>query len=305
MYLPVRNNFPVGSSQSRYGHLYYMVRNGNDSYTPIALSVENLSREVFDAAAEGSFVDDIRKRIGMLDNLVNGFQDTKEEDLAQYLSNDLKRINQFIVLNDVFFDIRKAKNADGSPINVLHIKWGDEENQNADVYPGSDRSAFDIIADLNKPLRLSPREERRAEAKRNFNRALAEGLITTNAEMLRQKGVNFLFDPWNPVTNKFGRLVNISTANTVSQEDVAPETESVSPRPNPESETVVETEAPVVQQSTRAESAPVQIVNSTDFIPRTFNELPQELKDELAKKPVTEDDWNRAPEELRKIFLDC
>ena len=297
LFTPSRSNFEAGKTPTRYGHLYYMVRNGNDSYTPIALDVESLTKEVFDRAPRGGFVDKIKGIIGRIDNLVQT-SNASADDLNKQLSPILKELNRYMVLNGVRFEFIKLSQETG-PVNALNISWGEESNQQDVVEQGSSDTVLDLLAELARPIQLSPREERRADVKRNLADAIAEGLITSNAETLRQKGVNFQFDPWNPKTGKFERLLTLPGQTTRR-----PTSEPVKTKPIQE-ETVQVVSKREPQQIS---SSPVQMSTGNlvlDSVPKSFSELPKDLQESFSSKGITEEVWENAPEDVRKAFLDC
>ena len=212
-FTPRRNNFAPGQNRSRYGKLYYMAHNGNSSYIPILLEVKTLSRELLDSsrqAKENGIIDRTRKQLAKIDNLVARFNGSNAFELNGQLGPELTALNRLIALNKMTIKFDDTG---------LTVSWEDKSGEHSRVAkPGGD-SFFDIMADASRPIQISLFENRREDAKRNLNDAIAEGLVTSDAKALRQKGVNFMFDPWNPATAKFERLLTSPTAVTDSGEN--------------------------------------------------------------------------------------
>ena len=320
LFLPTRNN-----KVNRYGQLYYMVRNGKDSYTPIALARTNLTREVFEGAKEGGFVDSIKKEIAKIDNLVSQINDTNAAELNQKLSPILKSLNSKMVLKDTFFTFENFQLNDGSFANGLRIKWTqdvweDDGSGNNLVLKHkpmeefiedvSSESIYDIVSRMNKPVQISPLQERRSDSIKNLSSAIEDGLINTNAEMLRQKGVNFLYDPWNG-QGKFERLVG----NTASAEFVEYDAESGMPM------TEVN-QTPVDNERVELQNTPINLPSTpserreanaqatlNEAIGKSYKDLQDEryksYMEKLKDNGITEQDWESSDGNTRQAFLEC
>lgn len=304
IFIPTRNN-----ATNRYGQLYYMVRNGGSSYTPIALGRHSLSKEVFDSAKEGGFVDGIKQQIAKIDSLINELTDTNAAEMNQKLSPILKELNTKMVLNGVFFEFKNIRLDDGSSANGLSIKWGNGKDENAFIESMSSRNTLDVIASLDRPIQLSPLENRRKDTINNLSGAISDGLIDTNAEVLRQKGVNFMFDPWNPQTARFQRLFGnpVGTESVQFNKDTgAPEAvviDSTQPAANRiEVKDVTPAETPKQSEGLRDMS---NVSDINDAIGKSFDELNKEFKDTLEGNGVTQEIWDSSDPETRQAFLEC
>lgn len=300
MFLPTRNN-----AVNRYGQLYYMVRNGGDSYTPIALGRKGLGKEVFDSAQAGGFVDGVKSDIAKIDNLIGELTDSNAAELNNKLSPVLKDLSSNVVLNDIFFEFKNIQLDDGSFANGLSIKWGDGKGENAFVESVSSRNTLDVLADLNLPVRLSPMESRRKDTIRNLSGAIADGLIETNAELLRQKGVNFMFDPWNPEQAKFSRLLK-SNPNP-SGIEIVHDDKTVRDVPMPQADSVDDTIDVKDSGSRQSDGLDdvAKISDINDAIGKSYDELSQDFKNTLNGNGVTQDVWDSSDSETRQAFLEC
>ena len=186
-------------SKPHTGRMYYMVSNGNDTYTPIYIERAIATSENVTAAPDGGFLSNIRNAFEKIDSIVGK---TTPENLNQSnvdLKQALGNLSNYLNIDGIEFNILYG--AEGPVLDVAweehHLVQGqDVKNTFSEQYLASQPSVA-LLDKINRPIRISYKDKWLDTSKKNLENAINEGLITSNAKELRQVGVNFMFDPWD------------------------------------------------------------------------------------------------------------
>ena len=295
----------TASTENRFGRLYYLVRSGSDNFTPVLLTSENLTESDFANAQEGSLVGMIGKKLDAIDALVQKADGTNSKELNAKLSPMLKDLNRYYALNNIFFEFQDLQLANGVMVSGLHITWGKGDGQQAFVEPGGENTVRSVITqNVRRPVRISPLSERHADAVKNLRDSISEGLITSDAKLLRQKGVNFLFNPWNPLTGKFEHLLSGDKAEVVKYDaDLGESNQDERHAVQIEKDKIKYKNDPVFDVSELPSSNNTGI---SEYIGKAFDDLTDEQKDYIINvKKINPDIWNRLNPKQRKKLIDC
>ena len=179
-------------------------------------------------------------------------------------------------------------------------------------------SMISVFDSIERQIKMSYKPENIEDTKRNLQQMIDDGLITSNADKLRQVGVNFTFDPWNG-KDKFERILPSRKQDVKNTPKAGPQVVSMDAEmgePAVEPVDAEETAKPV-----KEETAPttvhvsdnidellseVQQVNPVDEISKDYDDLSQESKATLERKNTSKETWNKIKNpNVRKILLKC
>lgn len=299
-------------SSSHVGRVYYMAKNGKDTYIPILLDKVSITSDKLNAAPDGSFLAEVRGVLEKIDIITTSLTADNIKQSNDALATQLKTLNNLMNLDGIDFEYF----VDADNVPALDISWkttekanGGESSSNYDriLHPGE--SIVSILDDMNRSPRISWKSKYLASTKKNLSKIIQDGLLTTNAQEMRQAGVNFMFDPWDSKSNSFRRVMispQSTTNNTVSERTtIARDAEFDAPVD------INSAQAPSSYTSLNARpaSAPAgldSILQDAGVVPK-FNEYSnfEDLPDNEKKKVGTEDDWNRMSLEERRKKLYC
>lgn len=152
-----------------------------------------------------------------------------------------------------------------------------------------------------------------------FEKLIASGVITSNAEMLRQKNADLLFDPWLADRQEFGRATeesheaaaDVAGESPLSETPPPPSSEHIAPVSDLDDTDFEEDELAgpsVISRTEQEESrAEPEAEPRQESSPRglTYDSLPKEAKDALAKDGKTAEDFNSWGEKRKRKYLNC
>ena len=147
--------------------------------------------------------------------------------------------------------------------------------------------------------------DRYKEIGRDINKAIEEGIIESDVQMLRQKGVNFMFDPWNPKTGKFGRL--LGDINTSQQVNYDAELGEVN-REERDKKVAEDEKIPFNNLAEREGQTSVQEETSSTSLSienKNYSELSGDEKAKVDAKGIPSDVWDTSNASDRKKLLGC
>ena len=144
------------------------------------------------------------------------------------------------------------------------------------------------------------------EISKDISKAISEGKLESDVEMLRQKGINFLFDPWNPVTGKFERLIGVAPkAETVSFDAELGEVNTTERNAAVTEKDRIPYEASTNQSNTNTEPVELSEEELNDMISKDYEELNQKYLDILKQKNLSKEMWNSSGQNERESLLGC
>ena len=147
--------------------------------------------------------------------------------------------------------------------------------------------------------------DRYKEIGRDINKAIEEGIIESDVQMLRQKGVNFMFDPWNPKTGKFGRL--LGDINTAQQVNYDAELGEVN-REERDKKVAEDEKIPFNNLAGREGQTSVQEETSSTSLSienKNYSKLSEDEKAKVDAKGIPSDVWDTSNAFDRKKLLGC
>ena len=224
----------------------------------------------------------------------------------------MAELGEYLDIHDVFFEVGEYDNVGvafrySSPTdNVGKMRRPDQM---------TNEWLIDFVASLGKSVQIRQNEN----GVKGFDTLLSEGLITSNARMLRPKGVDFYINPW--IGDKFAPVTEYQR-----------EVDSEYSRQEREEEPVVRQEVPVPDDfefgDRDDDSVYVEDVNRddtvddglddmakalgmnngsdvTDIINKKYSELSSDIKSRLDKKGYTESEYDSMSDIMKERVLKC
>lgn len=308
-------------SKDHYGRLYYLVKSGDNGYTPILIEKATYTADMLRNAPDNTFLANIRDRVTAIDNLTSevgsGYDISKANDRLKTI---LGKLNQYINLDGISFEYADAAEP------YLNIHWVEaREVQGQQFFDEYDRKVlpgesliplFDNI--LSRPPRLSPKQKWLNTSKHHLGDYIDAGLLTSNAQELRQVGVNFMYDPWDAESGTFKQVLpsQRQEQRPISKAEpqvVAKDAELGDDLSEFDAQIASVQESQPVEQDTSLpqnlddffggfEENEAQIQNEPDL---DFAELSAESRDALKQKGVSEKVWNESDRQTREHLLFC
>lgn len=312
VYLP--NIYPW--SADHYGRIYYLAKSGNGMYSPIFVDKKEVSSAAVSSAPEGTFLAKIKNELENIDNISKEVTDENADASNIRLKKQLRELNKLLNLDGVSFSYQKNLLPNGEYGMALNVSWGESDVEQTNIEPGT--SVISVLDLINRPARISPKEELIDSSRRNLEGIISDGLLITDARELRQVGMNFRFDPWDPTTGTFHRLLPSETATESEKpipeskpQHIATDAEFGDDFWVEEADVAFPETGVSVEEAERTDTAFSDTMKKAqELSPISLTELPYEsLTDEelaiLNRKKLTKESWNRADEETRKKYLGC
>lgn len=313
--------------KGRRGNLYYLAKNphGEYEYVPIRLNVEHFRQD--NREADNATFGKIRKYLGNITNLVKDTTSENAEEQNAKLRKEVAELIKVLDLHDVYFEIGDYTNIGPALKIVTNYKSAEQKGKDAlegiednDEEEQHFRTAAQItdswlesfIAKLEKPVQVRTSQTASGvETIDNLNDLLSDGMITSNAKMLRPKGVDFYINPWHngkfsPVTEKQSEVAAIIsdkkgtriTTNGLSDDAGFSERElvgAVKPISQPARN------ISVIYSSEQE----VPKVDVSDYITIPFSDLPSGYLTHLVSKGYSEEEWNDMSDLEKQRILQC
>jgi len=293
-------------SENHYGRLYYLVKNGNDTYTPILLDKDSVMMSDVVDAPDGSILGDLKNVLGGIDKITNTVTPDSITESNDILNKRLGELTKLLNIDGLKFEYIDNKGDLG--LYIL-AKDGNGMREVARVMPGE--SIMPLLDNvLHRPVRISPKEKWLEQSKKNLDAMIKAGKIVSNAKELRQAGVNFLFNPWDGKSSfkqllsrnteeakqkpiEAGKQVRVETDADFGEIDIVDFVgdEEFSKKNEVKAENI-KTEEPVEDTNTY----------------KNFDSLSNDEKAIIAEKGYTEENkklWNERPKKFKDRVLGC
>lgn len=299
-------------SASHYGRVYYLAKNGNDTYTPIFVDKVILTPDMVANASDGSYLADIRDAFARIDNISRNVTPETLDASNERLRSPLKTLTGLVNLDGINFEY--AVDDNGTPVLRVSEK---EASQDYAI----DAPAVSALEFIGRPVRLSPGTNWLESSRKNLDRIISDGLLTSDAHELRQVGVNFMFDPWDASSSSFRRILPSDNGVLTSDKNI-PKAGPQKVAHDAEFGDIDSSEYGV--QAPKAFTAPVGATtggavtdldvllddhNSSVPIEEELNlgydDLSDSSKAKLQRDGVTDADWNSGDENFRRHVLHC
>ena len=206
----IPNIYPWSSPHN--GRLYYMVKNGSNTYTPVIIEKPTVTSNDVENAADGTYMAKIRDIASKIDEITSSLTSGNIQDSNNKLHKQLSELSKYYNIDGVAFSYDE-KSGPGLNVNWItrHYVQGQEiaTEHNRDFQPGE--SITPLFDELDRKVRISYRPDNIEQSKKNLSSLISEGLITSNVSEFRQVGTNMLYDPWNKDTGRFERILPSAT----------------------------------------------------------------------------------------------
>lgn len=297
-------------SSSHDGRLYYLARGGSDrkgnpTYTPIFVRKMPITSEKV-MSQSNKFLRDINDGLNRIDEIGSKVTPENLEQSNKQLRGQIGGIIDKINLDGISFEY--ALGLENNP--VLNVSWGDAESENMSIPAG--QSIFQVLDRIQRPARLSYNPKWVDATKKNLQDIIDADLLHSDAQELRQVEVNLWYDPWNPATGTFERILPEQVTGEPMKEIPKAEPQHVATEPKPE-KTESEVQKPEGFEYTEVNPRSVQIADDLDdsfdtIAPESldYGELDEEAKSKLENNGYTQEDWDsESDENMRRHMLNC
>ena len=188
------------------GNLYYLAKspNGRFEYIPIRLWVEHFRKENMDS--EFPVFTRIKNVLGKIAGIVQQTNEANLDEQNGKLREQLQELAKDLNIRDDFFRLGKYPNVG---VALRYSTPADEEGILRRPDQMTEDWMVNFVAGLNRSIQIRQDAEGNLS---NLNELIDTKIITSNAKMLRPKGVDFYITPWIPERNDFG-------AYTVAQQE--------------------------------------------------------------------------------------
>lgn len=199
------NTFTDAFTSQRKGALYYMVENGDGTYIPIRLNIEHFTTENSDSD-NPLFV----KARGIMSSIAEQVsaankKDTDFDEEYRKLRDKAGRLAKLLDLHNIDFHIGNYQNIGPALKIVRWVKQDDGSVKEESLFITSDQMNPDLLiqkfAEVGMSFQIRQKEE--GGTIDQLDDYIVNGIITSNARMLRPKGVDFYFNPWNDSNKSF------------------------------------------------------------------------------------------------------
>ena len=179
---------------ARRGNLYYLTKTAKDKWIPIRLNVEHFNEATKDY--DNPTFNAIRERIANIVDIVKDSTENNLESQNKKLRNEMSALTDMLDTHDIFLEVGAFNNV-GVALRVSSpsIEGVLRRNDQIDV-----NWLTDALAGFDKSIQI--RLDRNGKLE-HLDEYISQGLITSNARLLRPKGVDFYFKPWDSNTNQF------------------------------------------------------------------------------------------------------
>ena len=182
-----------GSLSKRRGALYYMAKDGSDGYLPIRLFVEHFTPESI--KKDIPIISEIKD---IIEKFANAIHNTKSTTIVKSKLSDLVKVLDLSRFN---FEVENVEGV-GISLKISDAINGDEEPVIIPTSEITGERLINVIAGFRPSLQI---KEDMSPA--YLEKLLDSGALTTNAEKLWAKGVDFYIDAWDgsdfgPITQK-------------------------------------------------------------------------------------------------------
>lgn len=197
-------------SEARQEMLYMLVDTGTENLVPIGIQTGRLTKD--NQSDNNPVINGIRKAVGGIANYMKNAGTNVDAENAG-LKAKVKALAETMDIHDVDIKIEQIEGATEPVLSITVGKTKDNEIGEAPTYftkeSATEEALMDYFAGLDRHVRTRVKiiDDSGESGNTNFNDLLENGLIQSNARMLRPKGVDVYIDPWlgedfGPVTDK-------------------------------------------------------------------------------------------------------
>lgn len=311
------NDSNANRERGKVGNLYYLVKSDKDRYIPIRLNVEHFKPENKDA--DNQVFGKIR---GYINNISEITRQTDSSNLAEQNEKLYKAVGNlvgYLDLSGISFKLGDYEN-DGV---ALRINYGtDSIVRRQDQI--TDEWLQDLLAGYGRSVQI--RKNSKGDVQ-NFSEYIDSGVITSNARMLRPKGMDIYFNAWMPDKKEFGPITaaQANIQEGITNEDVMPAPDEKPDIPETEFGDTDEFgmdddsgtaygEKPVEKRkgenTDEAEgqnefTVPESQQKYLEMLDKKYSELDSETQEYIKLKGYSEKEFDELPDMLKEKVLKC
>ena len=302
----------------RRGNLYYLAKNPNGrfEYTPIRLWVEHFNIDTINS--DKKTFSDIRDILGKIADIVKATNNINVAQQGSSMADEIAKLVKLLDINDIDFVLRDFGGETGVALAInRNVDGQREEGKMFRPDQINPDKLCKYIAGLNRSVQIKLDTDGNVE---NLDELINDGVITSNARMLRPKGVDFYTDIWNEdaedfvpgndVIRDYEKNLEIDESNMTKQ---ANEPVSVDDdfqdidEDDLNMEGVVTDGGKAVERE--ADSDFMRRVDdgkkSNDITAVKFADLPESTKTALINKGYSEEEYDSMPELAKDKVLKC
>ena len=194
---PDFNDSQANRDKGKRGNLYYLSSIGSGWYVPIRLWTEHFRKSNKDA--DNPVFDRIRKSLTTISGLVRSADAQNYKEKHSKMLEELKTLSELLNIGGYNFQIGDFGGSVGVALRIFPVG-----NENDNTYRRADQITadwlIDHIAGLGLSLQIKQDEEGNVP---NLSQYVESGLITSNARMMRPKGMDFYFTSWDAKAGEF------------------------------------------------------------------------------------------------------
>ena len=302
---------------NKRGNLYYLAKTAKDKWIPIRLNVEHFKEETKDL--DNPTFASIRESISKLAGIVAETNNLNLDEQNKKLHSELETLSKKLDLHDAYFELGQYDNVG------VALRYSSPTNESALRRPDQMTTEWltDLIAGLDRSVQIKLNDKGKIE---NLGDYIEQGLITSNAKMLRPKGVDFYINPWNKETGEFYAATEYQVqkeeeiSNPASFAEPAPsvaepmaddfefgdrddfgafDEEAFTPTREEEQVGLSNEDVREIIMGNEADD-PV-----LDYIHRKFSELPEDVKSALTTKGYSEDEYDSMGDIEKEKVIRC
>ncbi|MBQ3950166.1 MAG: hypothetical protein II661_06810 [Bacteroidales bacterium] len=287
----------------RQESMFLLVPMNKNFYIPIGITTAKFSASNKDA--DNPVIKDIRKQAMKIVNFVkNAGDDLIAEN--EGLAARVKGLAAVLDIHDIDFRIEDREGV--TSLSIVTGKPSESAVGDSPVYFAKDAITEEMLVDFLAAQNKHIRPEVENSKLKHMSYYVSEGLLESNAAMLRPKGVDVYIYPW--LGDKFG-IASTQQAEIAEQEqkEDVKETPVVAPLDDdysavdPEDDTEVYEASENSQPITPQEDIPAQ--DAEEDKPITWVSLGEDVRGELKKQGYTSDFFDTLSEEMKHQLVSC
>ena len=317
------DSFSSDFRSKRKGSVYYLAKNGDNWYIPIRLYVEHFTTENM-----GNSNPMFMKARSVISSIVSQAMnankvttDFKEEN--RKLHDKLAKLTKVLDVSDVYMELGNFNNIgpalmvvtwdrdeDGNRINkdVQFRTLGGVEQAQSQL---TDEWLLSKIASMGVSFHVGPGAD--------VQGLIDNGLLTSNARMLRPKGVDFYVDPWDdesndfrPVTEEQVKAEQEADKRKAESKNANPHEAEASASRNEEDDSWMNSDVKIGAKENGRQEVPAK--KEEDGLPAIskgedgkyhFESLPEEVKSMLIANKWTQEEFDEAPVNVQDYAIAC
>lgn len=318
-------NIGEGDSVDRRGRLYYLVKSGGRLWVPIRLNVEHFRQETKNL--EAPTFSEIRRILGKMSIIVADANDANYKEQDDALKKELASLAKLLDIRRDFFSIKKFDN-----VGVVLEYSSPDISNNVLRRPEQITSDWliDLLADRDRSVQIHLDQSGNIG---NLKTLIDEGLITSNAEKLWQKGADFYIEAWDAEKSDFFPSPSqMELEKEAARENPTESMQPISHKERDESNAQIDISDDYVFEDqdefgdfmddveTRDDGdVPVGLTNKdvekiergsfdedpvVNLIQKELSEMPDNVR-EVLSKDFSEKAWHEAPDHIREKALRC